>query len=190
MIVTTTASIDSSISTYYYVADAERNYPFFVQTSGDLDTEPPYYILDISQKGHLLGKKRELVIKRVDELGNTAKRVIGELGSARFTNFLNYRDGWDGGTAKRLSYVSVAVFESFLARYSDFATEPSLFLTRNGNLKLGWEDASGSSIEVEFKPDSYSYFIEKNNEEGNIKYSSVQKLTQKLQSVENVTSRV
>lgn len=189
MIVATTASIDSTTSTYCYVADAERNYPIFVQTSGELDTEAPYYILDKSQ-GHLLGKKRELVIKRVDELGNTAKRAIGELGSARFTNFLNYKDGWDGGTAKRLSYESVAVFESFLAKYSEFATEPSLFLTRNGNLKLGWEDASGSSIEIEFKPDSFSYFIEQNNEEGNIKYSYIQKLIQKLLSVENVPTRV
>lgn len=190
MIVAITSYIDSPTNTYCYIADAERNYPIFVQTSGELDTEPLYYILDTTQKGPFLGKKRELVLKRVDELGKAAKRVIGELGCARFTNFLNYRDGWDGGVAKRLSFESVAVLEYFIANYSEFATEPSLFLTRSGNLKLGWEDASGSTVEVEFKPDSFSYFIEQNNEEGNIKYSNVQKLKQKLQSIENAASRV
>jgi hypothetical protein len=49
--------------------------------------------------------------------------------------------------------------ENFLAQHNGFGTEPSVFLTRCGNLMLGWEDAEGAVIEVECTPDGYVLFL-------------------------------
>lgn len=110
-------------------------------------------------------------------LSENSKRVIGANGVQRFEEFKQYHDGWDYGRGKALSAYSVATFEEFLRQIPELAAiEPSLFLTTNGNLQLGWEDAEGNVVEVEFFPDRIEYYIESRNEEGSLSKQALPQL--------------
>jgi hypothetical protein len=165
----------------------ERAYPNFAQSSGALLGDK-YYLLNSSLLASDLGDINKFVMMRVDHLGNATKEAIRNIGCERFDNFLNYEAGWDGGSAKPLSLESVAMIEVFIANFTIFVTEPSLFLTKKGNLKLGWEDSNGSAIEVEFMPNSFKYYIEHRDEEGTIKIADVRKLIDKLHSIEDAST--
>jgi hypothetical protein len=109
-----------------------------------------------------------IAIKGADMLSGYAVQIIGEHGLQRFLNFQRYQKGWDFGRGEPLSSCSTGALEYFLNLYSAFDDEPSLFLTDNGNLSLGWESRDGGAIELEFFPDKIEYYIEKANIEGSI----------------------
>ena len=109
------------------------------------------------------------VIKYIDDLSDNSKDILGENGVKRFNEFLSYEKGWDFGRGEPLSKNSVAILDSFLNLFEDIkGKEPSLFLTRSGNLQLSWEDDSVNTTEIEFFPDKIEYLIESDNEEGEI----------------------
>lgn len=87
-------------------------------------------------------------------LSKQACEVLGKNGVARFEEFWSYPDGWDFGLGKSLSPDSIMLMDWFLKQYDGFSSTPSLFLTRSGHLMLGWEDAEGEGVELEFGPDN------------------------------------
>ncbi|OGP74106.1 MAG: hypothetical protein A2Y80_01900 [Deltaproteobacteria bacterium RBG_13_58_19] len=53
------------------------------------------------------------------------------------------------------------MMETFINLYPKFKeVEPSIFLTREGNLQLIWEDKDNKTIEIEFFPDRIEYYLE------------------------------
>lgn len=114
------------------------------------------------------GEQHRTIIVSTDRLDDRAASALGENGIKRFKEFQQYKEGWDSGTGKPLSLRSVAVLEFFMNSFTGFPEEPSLFFTRDGNLQLGWEDASGKTVEFEFFPDQIEYYIEAKNTEGRI----------------------
>lgn len=113
--------------------------------------------------------KPENVTRIADGIGEKAKRVIGNEGAKRIQEFKLYEKGWDSGKGERLSSMSVAVAETFLNLYPKLSeSQPSVFLTRSGNLQLGWEDQDDNPIEVEFFPNKVEYYIGCRDEEGEV----------------------
>jgi hypothetical protein len=115
--------------------------------------------------------KIEPLAKSVDELGEDIIKIIGENGIQRFEQFKKLTEGWEFGTEKPLSAHSIASFKLFSEQFSEpLPNEPSLFLTREGNLQLGWEDNDGNKIELEFFADKIEYYIEARDDEGEVAF--------------------
>jgi hypothetical protein len=113
--------------------------------------------------------EEQIEIKIIDEISDKSIDVIGINGLNRFQEFKRYLKGWDFGIGEPLSYQSVAIFDTFLNLSPFlFEKEPSIFLTRAGNLQLAWEDYDDRNIEVEFYPNKIEYFIEAKDVEGEI----------------------
>lgn len=108
------------------------------------------------------------VLANVAKLSKKAMSVVGANGLKRFETFRNCEKGWDGKYSSALSNRSIAVMEYFINKFSDFKMEPSMFLTTNGNLQLGWENISGEKVELEFFPDKIEYYVEALEEEGEV----------------------
>ena len=127
----------------------------------------------------------ELYFVETETLGFQTKQVLGSNATKRFEFFKQYKSGWDAGRGLPLSPRSVAVMESFISFFSDFKKEPSLFLTLEGNLQLGWEDKDNRSIEIEFFPDRIEYYLESLDEEQAISltYSEICKFSNRLSSL-------
>lgn len=87
----------------------------------------------------------------VMELSDEVLQVIGENGAERFIEFRDqYNDGWDfDGKGKKLRLSSVDSLNKFICIFK-FSTGPSLFLSKNGNLALEWEEEP-LYVSVEFK---------------------------------------
>ncbi|MDT5122637.1 MAG: hypothetical protein QOC96_2119 [Acidobacteriota bacterium] len=118
---------------------------------------------------------------QVRVLSENARQALGANGLRRLFEFSEYRVGWDAGRGQPLSIGSLSSLEWFLDRLPELsAIEPSLFLTRNGNLQLVFEDHSGNAIEIEFFPDKLEYYFEDNDEEGFIQLSDVNGLIDRL----------
>lgn len=132
---------------------------------------------------------RKLIIQQnqvnyVDELNEDTVKIIGENGLQRFEQFKKYSEGWDFGIGKPLSFHSVASFKLFCKHLSEpIPDEPSLFLTREGNLQLGWEDKEGNKIEIEFFPNKIEYYIEALDDEGEVDLTHISQLVDTLKSV-------
>lgn len=117
----------------------------------------------------------------VGALSENSKRIIGDHGVQRFEEFKRYQDGWDYGRGKVLSPRSVATFETFLRQIPELAAiEPSLFLTTEGNMQLGWEDGNGNIMEVDFLPDGIEYYIAATNEEGLVRLEALPQLIERI----------
>jgi len=160
------------------VEQVERIYPTFVQTIGK-DTSKHSYLLNIaSTRTETRGPK--VLLMRSDSLSKFSKDVLGARGCARFDKFKEYEDGWDGANGKKLSLASVSVFELFMSKGSENISDPSLFLSKRGNLMLAWEDVHGKSVEIEFSPSSFHYYLENNDNEGSYKVAELDKLIQKV----------
>lgn len=103
------------------------------------------------------------------DLSELAVRALGDQGRRRFESFRRYPDGWGGGKGKQLSTASVAMFERFVRRVPDIGkVRPSLFLTFQGNLQLGWKDKEQRDIEIEFTPNRWEYYLESRDAEGSV----------------------
>ena len=120
-------------------------------------------------------RKENLILSR------EAIAIIGDNGKRRFDEFKKHSKGWYGGKGKKISEWSVLNFERFVKRIPELRQfQPSLFLTLEGNLELGWEDKNGQEIEIEFYPDKIEYFIESLNEEAVVALADIFTLTEKI----------
>ena len=187
MIFLSSPTIDKSNSACESICETvDRSYPHFSQSSGKL-IPGNFYLLN-SKKIHDFNTVNQCIVMRVDRLGKATKSVVGELGCTRFNSFLTYVEGWDGRNAKPLSLESVAMIDVFVSNFKEFATEPSLFMTRKGNLKLGWEDSTGAAIEVEFLPGSFKYYLERKDEEGSVRLHELNKLIKRIHSLDDAAA--
>jgi hypothetical protein len=99
-------------------------------------------------------------------LSDRAQAILGPNGVARFQEFWAYDHGWDFGRGQSLNPRSVAVFERFIAQFGAFGERrPSIFLSRDGNLVLAWEDATGERVEIEFGRDRFIVFTARDDAE-------------------------
>lgn len=149
-------------------------------------TLPPDIIIKLNKSGNPTDPSDWLLIeaKSVDEPDEDIVKIIGENGIQRFEQFKKYSEGWDFGIGKSLSSYSVGSFKLFCKRLSEpILDEPSLFLTREGNLQLGWEDKGGNKIEIEFFPNKIEYYIEALDDEGEVDLTHIFQLVDKLKSV-------
>lgn len=120
-------------------------------------------------------------LKPIDELSETAIQALGDYGYRRFQEFRDaYGEGWDFGRGKPLSHYAIALLDFFLAQFSNFATEPSLFLTTDGHLQLIWEDRDSHEIIIEFSYKGFMYYLEKSDEEGEVSIETVDVLIRKI----------
>ncbi len=117
-------------------------------------------------------------------LGDVAVEVLGENGRRRFQEFSRYEAGWDVGRGAPLSLRSVTVLNTFLTQLPELAAyQPSLFLTPNGNLELGWEDSNGNAIEIEFWPNRIGYYLEGLDEERTVRLEVFPQFIEKVRSL-------
>jgi len=108
----------------------------------------------------------------VEILSDNARRVLGANGLRRLYEFSKYRTGWDAGQGQPLSRGSLSSLEWFLDQLPELSTsEPSLFLTRTGNLQIVFEDHQGKTVEIDFFPDRLEYYFEDGDEESSLPLS-------------------
>lgn len=93
------------------------------------------------------------------ELSNSVINIIGFNCAERFNLFKNYPEGW-GGEGKSLSPESINIFQKFILENESIIYEPSIFLTRRGNLQLGWDSPKYGYLEVEMFSTHIEYWIE------------------------------
>jgi len=107
------------------------------------------------------------IIKPTDDLSKNVRDVLRKNGVKRFIELKQYKKGWDFGTGESMSSQSLAMMETFINLYPKLReNEPSIFLTRGGNLQLIWEDNDNNTIEIEFFPDRIEYYLESKEIEG------------------------
>ncbi|MGH9930525.1 MAG: hypothetical protein ACREA9_15040 [Pyrinomonadaceae bacterium] len=117
-------------------------------------------------------------------LNESARQIIGENGLNRLREFTGYQRGWDLGRGKPLALRSVVILDAFLAQLPQLAAyRPSLFMTHEGNLELGSEDAMGRSISIEFYPDKLDYYLEGLAEEQTVKVDLIPQLIEKVRAL-------
>ena len=106
--------------------------------------------------------------------------LLGAHGVSRLSEFRSYNRGWDNGKGAALSANSEKQFTSFIEQFAAELSKvrPSVFLTREGNLQLGWEDKRGKAVEVEFFPSHIEVFVESSNEEETLRIEDARKLFQ------------
>jgi len=126
----------------------------------------------------------EPTTKSDDELCTSITNIVGLNGLQRLKQFRKYDKGWEFGTGMPLSSRSLASFKLFCEQFSGrIQNEPSLFLTREGNLQLGWEDKGGHKIEFEFFPGRIEYYIEALDDEGEIALTDAARLFDKVEAI-------
>lgn len=98
-------------------------------------------------------------LKGTQSLSPKAVALIGENGLRRFQEFGKYPTGWDGCDSRPLNPLSIASCDFFANSLFNAPHEPSIFMTRRGNLQLGWEAKDGSRIELEFLPSKIEFLV-------------------------------
>lgn len=122
-------------------------------------------ILSFDHRG---GAPTESVLLRSPQLSKRTAAVLGKHGQSRLAEFREYPPGWDDGIGKPFDEVSLSVLEYFLTAYDRFDVPPSIFFSREGNVILGWEDASGGVIELEFTRSGIEFYVECAGAEGEV----------------------
>jgi hypothetical protein len=133
-------------------------------------TEAPAELLVIDGIRSELSRWRKLpntlqVANTKDLLSPPAERILGPEGLSRFQEFAQYEDGWDFGAGSAMSLHSAQRLDEFVRTYPGFSCPPSLFMDPSGNLRLGWEDEGGQTIEIEFQPGVFCLYMEASQEE-------------------------
>ena len=120
----------------------------------------------------------------VATLSEAAIQILGENGQRRFQEFRQYQPGWNVGQGAPLSIRSATVLDKFLTQLPDLvAYQPSLFLTHDGNLELGWEDSNGDAMEIEFWPDRVSYYFEGLDQERTVRLEVFPQFIERIRSL-------
>lgn len=137
-------------------------YPFVCGSTSDVKIKP---IID-----HNWTEREQDEPKSVSflDISKATEMVLGLDGVARLNNFREYEAGWNFGDGAPISPRSLSAMEYFINQFFSFQIIPSIFMSNDGNLLLGWEDSTGKQIELEFFEDSIGYFIESLDEENEI----------------------
>lgn len=147
--------------------------------------EPRSYSLseDLADNSLRLGSSFEA--PEDSEREEMAFQKLGIKGWGRLLHFRNYYSTeWGEQNSKPLSPRSLELFYRFLERFDrPFQNKPSVFLTDDGFLELCWKDASGNAVQVEFQSKSIEYYLETNNEEGEISSGRVEELANRLNQI-------
>ena len=117
-------------------------------------------------------------LKGTQSLSPKAVALIGQNGLRRFQEFSEYPKGWDGVDSKSLNPLSIASCDFFVNSLAQAPQVPSIFMTRRGNLQLGWEAHDGSRIELEFLPNKIEYLI--GDDEGTFEIADIGVLVGRL----------
>lgn len=104
------------------------------------------------------------IVMPTDELSANIIAIIGEHGAIRFNSFKDYPEGW-GGDGHKLSFASVGAMTYFVNIFKGTIHNPSIFMTRLGNIQLGWDTTSNGYVELEFFPDHIECYFEKDDSE-------------------------
>jgi hypothetical protein len=118
------------------------------------------------------GNCSPVIISSTEGYSQKLAEIIGQNGISRIESFKRYQEGWNFGVGNPLSLASLGALEYFISQYNSFECEPSVFLSDNGNLILGWESVTRGSIELEFWQEKIEYFVEDLNVEGTIGINS------------------
>ncbi len=110
------------------------------------------------------------------------KKVLGDNGLKRIAEFKKLTQGWDGKTGQPMSLESLRLMKTFLIQNNIQLVSPSVFMSSEGYLVLGWEDQSGGSVELEFCKDQIGFFFESLDKEGHesIQGSGIKKILELL----------
>lgn len=132
----------------------------FVPLAGSPSTTLVRWLVDDYQENKFPHDGIE-IIKPTNDLNKNVIDVLRKNGVKRFLELKQYKKGWDFGTGEPMSSQSLAMMETFINLYPQLREkEPSIFLTREGNLQLIWEDNDNNTIEIEFFPDRIEYYLE------------------------------
>ena len=107
---------------------------------------------------------------------------LGAHGLSRLNEFRCYRQGWDNGKGAAFSAASEKQFTTFIQEYADALSKvrPSVFLTREGNLQLGWEDKNGKAVGGRILSIPYPTFsLSHRTEQGTLRIENAKKLFSK-----------
>jgi len=116
------------------------------------------------------------IVMATDELSAQALKIIGEHGASRFNSFKEYPEGW-GGDGHKLSFASVGAMTYFINSFERPIHNPSIFMSRVGNIQLGWDTEARGYVELEFFSDHVEYYIESKDEESSIPLKDIRKLS-------------
>lgn len=120
-------------------------------------------------------------LKGTNSLSPQAAALIGGNGLRRFQEFGEYPSGWDGMHSRPLNPLSIASCNLFASSITNAPVEPSIFMTRRGNLQLAWETNGGKHVELEFSPSKIEYLV--GDEEGAFDFTEIGKLLGRLKAI-------
>ena len=104
----------------------------------------------------------------VDDLSEESRKALGAHAYSRLRRFLSYPSGWAGGEGQAPNTKSLSALDHFLRLSPKFATEPSVFLTRDGFFELMWETDTSKRIELVFGSEGVTYLLGDGEAEGTI----------------------
>lgn len=162
--------------------------PFRLTTSSYEDVFPRkrsrYTPIPSQQRIFLMAQSVEPKQKENLSLSSDAIKILGENGKRRFNEFKLYPDCWFGGGGNKISKYSVEVFERFIKKLPELKKfHPSIFLTLDGNISLGFEDKNHKSIEIEFYSGKVEYFIESLDEDTSVGLADTFALAKKIKKL-------
>ncbi|MDQ3635694.1 MAG: hypothetical protein M3405_14470 [Acidobacteriota bacterium] len=139
------------------------------------------------QKNESLILEEKNVVKNENSLfPKELVNIFGENGKHRFDEFNSYEEGWYGGKGKKISQGSIFFLKQFAYYLPELKQyRPSLFMTLEGNLSIGFEDRNGKSIEIEFFSNKAEYYLESLEEENSKKLVHISELTNKVRNLLN-----
>ena len=124
----------------------------------------------------------------MDDLSEKARNFLGNYNYERFCSFKDeIKDGWDFGVGKALSGLSIAIFDLFMSMINRIDADPSIFMTSSGNLQFVYEDADDNTIDIEFYNDKIEYYIEKTDEESEIRNLTKRKISEFIQKLDCIS---
>jgi hypothetical protein len=85
-------------------------------------------------------------------LFHKTKEIIGNYGLARLSMFSENDNGWYFGQGKSLDYSSLIAMNRFIVHAKNL-NDPSVFMTIDGQLSLGFSDKGNNSFQLTFLKD-------------------------------------
>ncbi|MDM0010134.1 hypothetical protein QTI51_37410 [Variovorax sp. J22G73] len=114
------------------------------------------------------------------ELRPSTQQFITARGFDRLRQFGRARSGWDQGTGRALSLVSVAEMDYFVSTLDEKPARVSVFMSHLGNVVLSWPIQDDQLVELEFREGSISFFFEDEEDEGVVSRSDYSALRDRL----------
>ncbi|MGD9810918.1 MAG: hypothetical protein AB7U35_06225 [Sphingobium sp.] len=104
----------------------------------------------------------------------TIRNKLGARAAERFSRFMEYEDGWDGGRGKSLDPGSTASLMQLLSLIDLSTHDVGLFMSLDGNVVLNWTMADGSLVEIELAPEAVNVYVERSESDITIPFDEEQ----------------